>query len=926
MGSRLCLAAVFCLWVAGGAAAQQTGSVSGTVFDQSGAAVAGASVRISGDPMPAGRTTTTTDSGTYSFSLLLPGEYVVEAEKPQAGTTKRTVLVQVDRDTQLDLAIGVTVQEALVVTAVTPIVDMRSTEVSFNFKDEYLRNIPLERNYRGLFQLIPGVPDNRSPVGPAAGGTRQDNAYLIDGVNITNPGFGYLSTEVNELDIAEVNIKRAGVSAEFGRTAGAVTNAVTRSGTNQLSGAARIDWLPQELIGDLKDDAFPDPLLTTVVSPGVSLGGPVLRDKLFWYGSARYFGETRGDRVNKLNEVLPNQERTGHELYGKLTASWPRHLVNVGYRDRPNDVANASLTPDTAAGVATTTDNSSRVATATWGYFLTDRSSIEARYLYMKENNEDVPLTNLGYLPTWDPNNLSRMGLYQDPLQANVLTGGAEYTDTANYKRHEIRATYGHFLDFGKTQHEVKVGGGYEFGEEYLARLTNGWGSLVRITAAGQPLVRARYYFTQPAQRGQGRTWALFVQDNITIGSRLTVNAGLLVNRDDFVQDLEGSGGCPADVGLTGGAALFKSDGDRCTFLRFGYGDEIQPRVGVNYNVRQGKGDKFYVNWGRFYNMDQKSSGRSLAPRRIYQREARFDLSGNLISDVPRASTTGKLIDPDLEPIYNDEVLAGYATPIRGEWGLDVFYIYRNTNNFIEDVPSVLPDTGPYAAANLPCTRFDACRGAEGKRTYHAFTVELSRRLARKWSANVSYTWSRFEGNFDLDYSRDEAVFNTSSFIQDGPGTNVEEPNRFGPLHQDRPHVFKLFSSWVPTDTFTAGAYLRVQSGTPWNARAPDWEGAELNYLEPAGAHRNPVWTNLDLLASYRVRLSARAAVTLEARLLNVFGNQTRLSTDPQQFLDLNTIDGPPYFAPYVEPNPFFGTASQYAPPRRLVLGASTRF
>jgi hypothetical protein len=146
MGSRLCLAAVFCLFVAGGAAAQQTGSVSGTVFDQSGAAVAGASVRISGDPMPAGRTTTTTDSGTYTFSLLLPGEYVVEAEKPQAGSTKRTVLVQVDRDTQLDLAIGVTVQEALVVTAVTPIVDMRSTEVSFNFKDEYLRNIPLERN------------------------------------------------------------------------------------------------------------------------------------------------------------------------------------------------------------------------------------------------------------------------------------------------------------------------------------------------------------------------------------------------------------------------------------------------------------------------------------------------------------------------------------------------------------------------------------------------------------------------------------------------------------------------------------------------------------------------------------------------------------------------------------------------------------
>jgi hypothetical protein len=926
MGSRLCVLAACCVLFASSAAAQQTGSISGAVFDAAGAPVPDASVRVSGDPMPAGRTATTTERGTYSFSLLLPGQYVLEAEKPGVGSTRRTVLVEVDRDTQLDLAIGVSVEETLLVTAVTPIVDLRSTEVNFNFKDEYLQTLPLERTYRGLIQLIPGVAENRSTVGPAAGGTRQDNAYLIDGVNITNPGFGYLSTEVNELDITEVNIKRAGISAEFGRTAGAVTNAVTRSGTNRLSGAARFDWLPEGLIGDLKDNAFRDPLLTTVVSPGISVGGPVLKDRLFWYGSARYFSETRGDRVNKLDQVLPDQDRTGHELYGKLTVASARHLVNVGYRDRPNDVENAGLTFDTAAAVGTTTDNSSRVATATWGYFLTDRSSIETRYLYMKENNEDVPVTSLGYLPPWNPNSLSSMGLYEDPLQANLLTGGAEYANTANYQRHEIRATYSQFLDFGNTRHELKAGGGYEFGEEALARLANGWGSLAQITAGGRPLIRARYYFQQPAQRGQGRTWALFVQDNIAIGSRLTVNAGLLANRDDFVQDLEGSGGCPTDLTLTGGAALYKSDGDRCTFLRFGYGDEIQPRVGINYNLREGKSDKVYVNWGRFYNMDQKSSGRSLAPRRIYQREARYDLAGTLVSDLPRASTTGKLIDPDVKPIYNDEFLAGYATPIRGEWGLDLFYIYRNTDQFIEDVPSVLPDTGPYAAANLPCARFAACEGADAKRTYHALTFELSRRLVRTWSANASYTWSRFEGNFDLDYSRLEPVFNTSSFIQDGPGTNVQEPNRFGPLSQDRPHVFKLFSTWLPTDAFTAGAYLRVQSGTPWNARARDWEGAVLNYLEPAGAHRNPVWTNLDLLASYRVRFAGRADVTFEGRLLNAFGNQTRLSTDPQQYLDLNTIDDPPYFGPYTDPNPFFGTADQYAPPRRLVLAVSSRF
>jgi outer membrane receptor protein involved in Fe transport len=99
-----------------------------------------------------------------------------------------------------------------------------------------------------------------------------------------------------------------------------------------------------------------------------------------------------------------------------------------------------------------------------------------------------------------------------------------------------------------------------------------------------------------------------------------------------------------------------------------------------------------------------------------------------------------------------------------------------------------------------------------------------------------------------------------------------------------------------------------------------------LNYLEPAGSHRNPTWTNLDLMASYRLPLNGRAAISLEARLLNVFDAQTRLSTDSQQYLDLRTIPAPPYFAPYQDLNPFFGTGNAFAPPRRLFLASVLTF
>jgi hypothetical protein len=382
---------------------------------------------------------------------------------------------------------------------------------------------------------------------------------------------------------------------------------------------------------------------------------------------------------------------------------------------------------------------------------------------------------------------------------------------------------------------------------------------------------------------------------------------------------LKGSGGCPATVALKGGAAVYKSEGDTCNFLRFGFGDEIQPRLGITYQPRDAKGDKAYANWGRYYNMDQKSSGRSLAPNRIFQTETVFDLTGRVLSSGPLASTTGKMIDPAF----------GYATPLAGKYSLDVFFMSRQMHNFIEDVPSRIngtaPNSGPFVATNLPCVAFAACQSAYAQRTYRGVTVDVRRQLANKWMSDISYTWSRFEGNFDLDFAT-VAVFNTSSLIQDGPGTNVQDPNRLGPLFEDRPHVFKVFSSFAPTARVTASGYLRVQSGTPWAARGRDWAGAALNYLEPAGSHRNPTWANLDLMGSYRLPLSGRAGVSIEARLLNVFNNQTQLSTDAQQYLDLNTVPSPPYLAPYLQPNPFFATGNGFAPPRRLHVAAIVNF
>src|SRR5689334_20357578 len=107
--------------------AADTGSVSGAVFDQTGKPVAGVTVKISGDRLPAGRTAQTDTNGAYKFEYLPTGSYTVEFDKTGVGTSKRAAIVDLDKETQIDVVLGMAVKEELTVTAATPVVDTKST-------------------------------------------------------------------------------------------------------------------------------------------------------------------------------------------------------------------------------------------------------------------------------------------------------------------------------------------------------------------------------------------------------------------------------------------------------------------------------------------------------------------------------------------------------------------------------------------------------------------------------------------------------------------------------------------------------------------------------------------------------------------------------------------------------------------------------
>jgi hypothetical protein len=868
------------------------GSISGAVRDNSGSALPGVTVNVTGAVLPKGRDTVTDSSGNYSFLKLPPGTYTVNATLAGMGNARGNATVVVDQNTTLNLKVSPTVSETLTVTAGAPIVDMKKTEVNFNYDAKMIERLPLSRTYQGLFQLAPGIAENNS-FSPVAGGGRQENYFLLDGVSVTNPLFGYpslLTSDANELDIQDFNIKRAAFSADTGRPGGMVINAVTKSGTNQLAGAVREEWIPGSWAAKAKDSSFQ--ANTTRSRTAANIGGPIWRDHVFGYASGRYERATVSKRTNFAGAV-PDQTVSVKELFGKLTATpTSSQFIALGYRRIPQDQPLEGISTYTLPERAEDEKHTNTVATLDYNWSASNSTLVEAKLLRTGEASSYDARTNLGFKPAFDPKNLRRMGAVTipDPAGSGVqVAAGGYYVRHSNqdYKHNQVKAAVTQFFDFGGMNHQVKAGGGYEYGEENLLRLSNGWGTISDI---GNNRLRARYYPDQPPLLSFGKTYSAYVQDSITVTPRLNVNLGVLANRDSYGQE----------------------KGDRkITFLTFGFGKQLQPRIGVNYNLRANAGDKVYVNFARYSLMEQKNTARGLGPLGLIQSRAIFDATtGALISDRPSSADTGNAeVLPGTKPTYAQEYLLGYATPLGGLWSIDAFGMYRDTKHFIEDYPLTMPDED-FVAGNL----------VNAKRKYYGVTFDLQRRLANRWSADVNYTWSRLYGNAEWDYAG--GIYTTASYLQDGPGRMVEEPNRWGALVQNRTHVFKAFGSYEVIPNLNLGGYFRYQSGAPWQAMGRDHPcGCFGKYLEPAGSHRTPSWSNFDVSASYGFPLRGSTRLYFEARVLNFFDKQTVLTVDAVPYLDPPIyLDADPWIRQgTTKPNPNYMKPTSYASPRRFI-------
>ena len=308
MRKFLSLVMMLCLGAAAAFAQERTttGSIGGTIVDANGAAVANATVTVTG--ATGARTATSNDEGLFEVQNLTPGIYSVKVEQQgfkTATSNNVEVLVGKTSTLRLELQPGLATETVEVTAAAGT--DLTSTAVSQNLSSTLFANIPVQRGVSGLFYLAPGTTDSLGGGrdNPSiSGGSALDNLYVADGVNITDSAFGGigtftrsygpLGTGINTSFIKEVQVKTAGFEPQYGQSQGGIVNIITQSGGNEYHGALYGFAQPKAFEATRKQPDEPNRvnklgkiLHEEAYDVGADLGGyvPGARNNLFFYGS-----------------------------------------------------------------------------------------------------------------------------------------------------------------------------------------------------------------------------------------------------------------------------------------------------------------------------------------------------------------------------------------------------------------------------------------------------------------------------------------------------------------------------------------------------------------------------------------------------------------------------------------------------------------
>jgi outer membrane receptor for ferrienterochelin and colicin len=282
--------------------AQTTATVTGTVTDAQGKAIPDATIEVTSAELSITRATMSESDGVYRLSALPPGTYSVKASHDGFKTEVfKDIDIAVNRIVTYDITLQVgTASQTVEVDSVAPLLDTTISSSGSTITPQQILDMPINgRNYLDLLQLVPGVSLNRQndPAGdnatPILGERGGNTLFLIDGMPNKDNFNGGASAQFNQDSILEFQVLTSGYKAEFGHASGGIVNVVTKSGTNDLHGGVSVFWRNSVFdSNNIPHTSSGAPFLNRW-DPTAYLGGPIFKDKVFFFGSIERIQESR---------------------------------------------------------------------------------------------------------------------------------------------------------------------------------------------------------------------------------------------------------------------------------------------------------------------------------------------------------------------------------------------------------------------------------------------------------------------------------------------------------------------------------------------------------------------------------------------------------------------------------------------------------
>ena len=883
-------------------AAIETGEVKGRVQDEGGLGLPGVVVVAAGPALQGARATSSAKDGSYHLPLLPVGTYTLTFSLEGFETlVQKDVVVRLGTVTSLPAVLRLSeIRREVVVTAPAPLIDKTSTDTSYHLTSEQLAQTPVQnRDVVDMTKFTPGVTGVRVNTrnGQAVEGQpsfrgegQEGNTWIVDGLAVSGVRIKDSGIRLNFDAVDEMQIVSDSFSPEYASAYGGIINMVTKSGGNELHGEAALYFSDKNFQAGRQSQLsiVREPAYFSDYNAALNFGGPILKDKLWFFVSDNVFSnveDTQDGFLDYLAVPGGTHSTQNNQLFGKLTyALAPNHTLSL------TSIFNKSLGQKGGTGVPElyqTEDFSDAAFRLNYKGILGPATFVEAGAGYVGRNDLKQPLSR----------DLGPAQYFIGDLAQNIHNTYGRITD--DERRFDLSLKLTHYFDVEKFgHHEVSAGlEYYRFSSDLETRFT---GQSEDVFPGDGFDIGTKYYFSSWAEGARTPTTfreygrfdfinssaglGAFAQDKATFG-RFTIMLGLRTQTQTTYDDKKGA------------------------LWTWGLGDFLSPRVSLAWDLTGDGVNVLKLGWGLF------SDTITTMPLGFFNSVAglsfrTYDWTGpanpsetqlhdpaNWAFQAEQKSQPFSVAD-GLKPNFLNRWLVEFDRRLGPDWAVKARYIQSDATDLLEVL--LLFDQATNYQFLFDNFEFK-------RRNYRGVEVEVNGRVGRRLLVNASYAFSSSKGTNPGQseagaWSQEESgtnfisLFGKHIFIPPLPGLEAirayydfqlsglggigfGDEGWYGKLPYAVDHDLKVNAVYLAPWDVSLSVAFEYLSGYFWQKLGyVPYFGVYFRFPEGRGVRETPSHTYLDLGLQKTVRLPGRMAVSLRLDILNLLNSQRPIS------------------------------------------------